>query len=308
MRYIKILLCLSLVLALVIPVSGLAEDVMTPYGKYPETVVMHTVKRTDAQPNFLPGDDVANNPMTRYVKDKTNVEIVVDWEVEGSEFANKLSLMMAGGSLPDMFTLGANDYLLFKQLLENDMLANLLPGYEACANDHVKDTIGPNGSYEGRNLEPFYGEDGGLYAFAGGRYGYEHNQLWLRDDWLKAAGLEAPKTVEDLANVLRAWKDKPPVENYTGMVLHHLSVGGVYDANSASPIFAAFHAYPGAWVKDESGEIVWGSTLPGVKEGLKVLADWYKEGLIDQQFVTRTAGGLREALINGGQSGAAFAP
>ncbi len=310
MRLPKFLLCLALVLALVVPLSGLAEaDIMTPYGKYPETVVLHTVKRSDAQPNFLAGDDVVNNPMTRYVKDKVNVEMAVDWEVEGSEFPNKLSLMMAGGSLPDMFTLGANDYLLFKQLMENDMLADLLPGYEACANDYTKNTVGPNGSYEGRNLDPFYSDDGTkLYAFAGGRYGYEHNQLWLREDWLKAANLEVPKTVDDLANVLRTWKDNPPVEDYAGMLLHHLSVGGVYDSNSASPIFAVHHAYPGAWVKDENGDIVWGSTMPGVKEGLKVLAEWYKEGLIDQQFVTRTAGGVRDAMITGGQAGAAFAP
>ena len=34
--------------------------------------------------------------------------------------------------------------------------------------------------------------------------------------------------------------------------------------------------------------------MPGVKEGLRVLAEWYKEGLIDQQFVTRTAGGVKK--------------
>lgn len=309
MRHTKFLLCLILILALLMPAAGLSEaDVMTPYGKYPETVVLRTAKRSDAQPNLLPGDDVANNPMTRYIKDKVNVEIQVDWEVEGSEFANKLSLMLVSGSLPDMFTLGAGDYLLFRQLMENDMLEDLSSAYEACANDHIKNTIGPNGSYDGRNLDPFYGEDGKLYAFAGGRYGYEHNQLWLREDWLQAAGLSAPKTIDDLANILRTWKENPPVENYTAMPLHHLSVGGVYDGMSASPIFAAFHAYPGAWIEDENGEIVWGSTMPGVKEGLRVLAEWYKEGLIDQQFVTRTAGGVKEALITGGQAGAAFAP
>ena len=74
MRLSRFLLCLTLILALLVPLSGLAEaDLMTPYGKYPETVVLRTVKRSDAQPNFLPGDDVANNPMTRYVLDRVNV-------------------------------------------------------------------------------------------------------------------------------------------------------------------------------------------------------------------------------------------
>ena len=145
MRHTKFLLCLILILALLMPAEPLQADVMTPYGKYRNRCVAHrkALRRT-TQPAAR--RRCRHNPMTRYIKDKVNVEIQVDWEVEGSEFANKLSLMLVSGSLPDMFTLGAGDYLLFRQLMENDMLEDLSSAYEACANDHIKNTIGPNGS------------------------------------------------------------------------------------------------------------------------------------------------------------------
>ncbi len=282
--------------------SGNTGDVMDTYTPYPETVTIHTVKRSSSAPNLLDGDTVDDNPMTRYIKDKVNVEFVTDWEVEGSEFANKLALNLAAGTLPDMFTLGAGDYLLYRQLVENDMLADLMPGYERTANQYLKDCFS---SYDGKNMEPFM-EDGKLYALAGGRYGYEHNQLWMRKDWLEELKLEIPKTQADLENVLQAFIDAKGPE--AALLLNSKDVSGVYSMYSASPLFAAYGAYPRAWITDKNGDVIWGSTAPEVKEGLAVLADWYKRGLIDKQFATRTGPGATDALFTGGQSGAAFAP
>lgn len=280
------------------------DDIMTPYGKYPETITMTTAKRASAAPNFVEGESAENNAMTKYVKDKINVEMKIDWEVESAEFPNKLALMITANTLPDMFTLTSNDYLLYKQLVENELLADLQPGYDACGGEYMKTAFA---TYEGRNLAPFQ-EDGKLYALAGGRYGHEHNQLWLRQDWMDEYGLETPKTIDDIEKILTTFKEKNPGGNYAGMSLNSKKVGGVYDGSSASPIFASFGAYPGAWIKDKDGNIIWGSTAPEVKEGLKVLADWYKKGLIDKQFATRTAAGATDALFSGSQSGAVFAP
>lgn len=281
------------------------NDLMTPYGKYPEVIELHTVKRASSSPNLPEGDTAQDNVMTRYVQDKLNVKIVVDWEVEGSEFVNKLSLNIASDDLPDMFTLGAGDYLVYRQLLENDKLADLTEAYQKCAGDYMKDVFN---SFDNKNLEA-YTEDGKLRGIAGGRYGYEHNLLWLRQDWMKKYGLEAPKSVEDLKNILKVFKDKNPGGQNVGMVLNATNPAGGYSSMySATPIFSAFGATPQTWIKDKNGEVVWGSVMPEMKEGLKVLAEWYKEGLIDKQFPTRTAGGAIDAVWNGGQSGVSFAP
>jgi putative aldouronate transport system substrate-binding protein len=281
------------------------DDIMTPRGKYPEVIELHTVKVADPSSVLPDGDNSENNIMTRYVFDKLNVKIFVDWEVESSEYANKLSLSIASNDLPDMFTIGPSDYLIYRQLRDNDMLADLTEAYEKCAGDYMKDVFG---SFDFRNLEPFT-EDGRLYGIAGGRYGYEHNLLWLRKDWLDEYGLELPKTVDDIKNILIAFRDKKPVENYVGMLLNATDpAGGYMSAFSATPIFEAFGATPKTWIRDKNGEVVYGSVMPEMKEGLRVLAEWYAEGLIDQQFPTRTDSGANNALWNGGQAGVLFAP
>lgn len=281
------------------------DDLMTPYGKYPEVIELHTVKRSSPAPNFVEGEDVENNAMNRYVLDKLNVKVVVDWEVEPSEYINKLSLNIATDDLPDMFTLGPGDYLVYRQLLENDMLADLTEAYEKCAGDYMRDVFN---SYDNRNLEP-YTEDGKLYGIAGGRYGYEHNLLWLRKDWMDEYGLEMPKTLDDIKHILTVFKENNPGGNYVGMLLNATNPAGGYSTiYAATPIFGAFGATPQTWIEDKNGEIIYGSVAPEMKEGLRVLAEWYAEGLIDKQFPTRTDGGAIDALWNGSQAGVAFAP
>jgi len=79
------------------------------------------------------------------------------------------------------------------------------------------------------------------------------------------------------------------------------------NAFAASPITAVFDAYPRIWVKDASGDVVWGSTMSGIKPSLGILNKWYKDGLIDRQFPTRTWA-TNAGLIQDGQAGVFFAP
>lgn len=277
---------------------------MTPYGAYPERVTIHMAKTMQPNANAPAGDTQDDNVLTRYVTDKINVDFKLDWEVEQSEFANKLSLMVASNDLPDLFTLSSVDFLLFKQLQENNLLADLQPAYDACANDHVKNTLN---SYDGKTFEFFRNGDE-LNGLAGCNYGFNHGMSWIRTDWMEEAGFDkAPTDIAGIEALLTAWKENPPSEDYVGMPLNYKDVAGVYAGNSAAPIFAVFGAYPGAWILDENGNAVWGSTTPQVKEGLAVLADWYQKGLIDEQFATRTDPNTINAMVSSSQTGFLFA-
>ncbi len=282
-----------------------AADIMTPRGKYPEVVEISIPKAASADPRFAPGDSIDNNCLTRILLDRLNVKFKVAWEVESSEYTNKLSLNIAANDLPDAFTLYApNDYLIYKQLVDNDMLADLTEAYAKCAGDYMHQTFN---SFQERNLEPFK-QDGKLYGIAGGFYGYEHNLLWLRTDWLKQYSLAEPKTMDDVANIAKTFIDK----NAGGKGNVGLVMEPKYPASSnmyaGTAVFGAFHAYPKTWIKDSSGKVIWGSVAPEMKQALAVLADWYKQGIIDKQFPTRTASGAVDALVKDGQCGIFFAP
>lgn len=123
--------------------------------------------------------------------------------------------------------------------------------------------------------------------------------------------LEAPKTIEDIEHILKEFVEKDPsgTGETLGLALNATNpVGGYSNNYGAEPIFHSFGAYPRQWLQDESGDVFYGSTAPEVKEGLAILRDWYSEGLIDKQFMSRIGSGETEAVVNSGSSGAAFGP
>ena len=136
-------LALVLSLIMICSVAAIAEgtdDIMTPYGPYPETVTMTTVKRSDTNPQWSVGDDMDNNVVTRYILEKINVKTETLWETESSAFIEKLTLDSVADNLPDMFTLDNDDYLVYRMLLENGMIADLTEPYDKCANWFLRET------------------------------------------------------------------------------------------------------------------------------------------------------------------------
>lgn len=72
-------------------------------------------------------------------------------------------------------------------------------------------------------------------------------------------------------------------------------------------IAGMFNAHPRMWLEDNKGNIVNGSTTEETKQALGVMADWFKKGIIDPQFGTRTWDDIM-ALVTNGQTGIVTGP
>lgn len=291
--------------------SVTAQDpqVMTPLGKYPEMITINVAKITAANPNLVDGQTPEDNILLDWLRNELNIDTKIAWQTEGSEYNNKLSLNVAAGELPDMFVIPGENYLTFRQMVDNDLLADLTEAYEKCTGEYLKDTFD---SYNGKNIEPLI-IDGKLRAISTASLGYGHNILWLRKDWMDKLGLEEPKTIDDLKHILKEFIDKDPGNNgkgnTVGLALNAVNpVGSYANRHGAEPIFHSVGAYPKQWMKDENGKVYYGSTAPEVKIGLGILRDMYSEGLIDKQFLSRLGSGETEAVLNSGLSGAYFGP
>ena len=260
-------------------------------------------------PHLIEGQSPEDNIVLDWIRDELNINIEIAWQAESSEYNNKLSLNIASNSLPDMVYILGADYLTFRQMVDNDLLADLTEVYDKCAGDYLRATYD---SFEGRNLDPLT-IDGKLYAITSANIGYGHNLLWLRADWLDALGLEPPKTMDELRHVLQEFVDKDPggngAGNTIGLALNATNpVGGYGNKFGAEPIFHSVGSYPTQWMEDENGKIYYGSVAPETKEGLSILRDLYADGLIDKQFLTRVGSGETDAVIDSGLGGAWFAP
>ncbi len=251
------------------------------------------------------GQTPDNNVVLDYIRDNYQVDMVLDWQAEGSEYNNKLSLNIASGSLPDIFY--CNDYRTFLQLAQNGLLADLTDIYD----DNISETIkGIDKSYNGRNFEPVT-VDGRIMAIPAGNLDGQQDVLWLRKDWLDNLGLKVPKTIEDLEKILDAFVNDDPDGNgkkdTVGLIVDATRpVAGYNHPFGLEPVFYAMNAYPNYWMENEQGEVYYGSTGGEVKETLALLRDWYKKGLIDKQFATRIGSGETEAMFTSGQAGAYF--
>ena len=118
-------------------------------------------------------------------------------------------------------------------------------------------------------------------------------------------GLEVPKTVDELGEVTQKFKDAGLSPDYAiagidnggrtySNFLNSSNNGYGFDA-----VYQAFNATPGYFLKDDSGELYWGTTTDEMKEALTTLHDWYEKGLINPEVGTTTNGDNANNVKNG---------
>ena len=286
------------------------EASTTPYGKYPE-VVNYTMGKMISVNTNIPGsgkyaaDNYEDNAYSRFIKGFYNIQHTDAFEATGGDNYNqKASMAIAGGDIPDVMIV---DEPTLRSLVANDMIADLSEAYKNCASTEVKARYD---SYDGKvlNKATF---DGKLMAIPDATIDAGPNLLWLRQDWMDTLGLSAPKTMADIENVLTQFVEKDPGKNGAGKTIGlalNKRVGGDYTGEyEVDNVFAAFGSYPRQWIKNDAGDVVYGSITPETKKSLENISAWYKKGIIDKEFPVRTDDDLRSIIING-QSGAFYGP
>lgn len=285
-----------------------------PYGKYPELVTYTCGYNLTAQgADTLAGtpyenDTPSDNAYTRYLKEVLNVQNDNMFEAQtGDDYNQKVSMAIAAQEIPDIMFV--NDYSTMVELVESDMVEDLTDVYNNLACDTVKAAYESYGENNPLNYVTF---DGKIMAIPKTQLSDGQDFLWLRKDWLENLGLEEPSTLDEVADILRAFINDDPDGNGQDDTVGLAALSTVYgdypnNTFAIDNIFTALGAYPNIWITDDDGNAVYGSIQPEMKDALQLLADWYAEGLIDKEFTTRTNDDI-VALISSGQCGAYIGP
>lgn len=276
----------------------------TPYGRYPETVTYTLGKMINTQNSGMPeGDTYEDNVYTRYIKEKLNIQSDLILEADETNYTSVEQVAVSGGNIPDVMVI--DDAELLKTMVENDMVEDLTPYYATCFTERV------------REIYESYGEDRfAMVTFDGKIYGIPEtdiyssaNFIWLRRDWMDKLGLEAPGTLDDVEDIIRAFIRQDPGGNgeggTIGLVCDRGLVADTSSCYNVVPVFSNFGAYPGVWLPQEDGSITYGSVQPEMKEALAKLNEWYEEGIIDREFLLRTTRNNAQ-LVTEGKCGAFF--
>lgn len=274
----------------------------TPYGKYPETVTYTLGKQIGANNSNMPsGDTYEDNAYTRYLKEKLNIQNENVFESMDDAYNTEVSMAIAMGEIPDIMVV--NSYEDLSDLVKMGLVADLTESYESCASDTIKAMYNSYGSeiLDGVTF------DGKIMAIPETNIAEGPNLVWLRKDWMDELGLDAPRNLEDVENIVASFLEAD--SSRVGLVTYSALCGesGYSSQYLTDLIFASFGAYPKQWIENSEGEIVYGSVQPEAKEALIHLHELYETGILDTNFLFRSTNDIIEMIVNG-QCGSFFGP
>lgn len=140
--------------------------------------------------------------------------------------------------------------------------------------------------------------DGNIYIIPKTQELLSAEFFWIREDWLHILGLEVPTTVEELYEVLTAFRNGDPNGNGLKDEIPLMDRAGY---KMPDEYLYLFDTSIGFW--PHNGVITF---EPLEKEnfiyGVNEIAKWYREGLIDPEILTRGAKS-RDILYGGNLSG-----
>ena len=281
----------------------------TPFGRYPEEVTYTLGKMTGMNNSNLPkGDTYENNGYTRYLKKQLNIQNKDVFEAgENDHYQETVSMTIASRELPDVMVI--NDMDMLQLLVDNDMIEDLTQVYEDCTSSRIKDIYNSYGSEILDNVT----FDGKLMALPETNIDDGPSLCWLRKDWMDKLGLDAPKTVEDVENIVREFVQKDPGNNGKGKTVglvcdDELTGGCGYSYEYQNDIiFASFGAFPKQWIYNEDGEVVYGSVQSEAKAALGKLRQMYQQRTLDNNFLMRESNNIIELIVSG-KCGSFFGP
>jgi putative aldouronate transport system substrate-binding protein len=265
-----------------------------PLGKYDPPIEVSVTKGINGNFKLENGESYDDNVWTQGYKEELGIKLKYKWYIDNSQYDQKIGLDMAATDLPDFFSVNKND---FQTLAENGMLADLSEVYRDYASPILKGVI----ESDPKTFESMH-YDGKLLAV-----GQPHNlgeqidMIWIREDWLHNLGLSAPKTMNDVLMISEAFTKRDPDQNQKDDTYGLGLTKDLFESSFAGlKGFAnGYHAYPGIWIKDNSGKIAYGSVQPEMKTTLQALQDMYKKGDLDKEFAVKDGGKVSELTTNG---------
>ena len=223
-------------------------------------------------------------PVEIAAREMTNVFLVDATAGRNSTDSNEaMNLLIAQGDMPDivgghLIQQPVNQYGPEGAFLPlNDLVKEHAPNIQAFWEDHpgLKEAIS---AYDGNYYYIPYLPDG--------KYG----RAWfIRQDWLDALGLEQPQDVDELYDVLVAFRNDDPNGNGQKDEIPYFArqweevnrLLTLWDARSSGS-----DTYHDFYVNDD-GKVVHPYAQPAYRDALVNVAKWYAEGLIDPEIFTR---------------------
>ncbi len=290
----KKVLVLILVVLMMFSSTALAYNVSEP-GVIP--VVDEVVEYTIVAPDTTYIGDLNENTLTAWIAEKTNVQLVFQ-EIPDTEWDTKVNLLIASDELPDAFIYGG--------FTAAELADYGSQGVFMAMNDIIEE----HGYYTKQVFEQQDALPGAYTALDGNIYTlpdinecyhcYYSMRAWIHQTWLDNLGLEYPNTLDELCEVLRAFRDDDPNGNGIQDEIPMTGDSTSWNASVYPFLLNSFLHYDTSNLSvKEDGTVIFTPIQEEFKEGLKYIAGMIEEGLIEKEALTQTG----EQLMTKGSGG-----
>ncbi|MFC5649686.1 extracellular solute-binding protein [Paenibacillus solisilvae] len=276
--------------------QGHTPEEVTGLVKYDPPIELSTVRSTDVNIKYAPGESMDKNAVYDAYEKELGIKLKNDWVVNNDQYDAKIDLSVASGEIPDFFKVSQ---LQLKKLVDADLVMDLTDLFNNDLSDDAKKFFTETKQVDSAKF------DGKLMAipFTDSPTN-SSTYIWLRKDWLDKLKLPEPKTMQDVLKIAEAFSKQNPggADKTYGLAAQKT----LYAADfGLTGFFNGYHAYPGTWIKDQSGNLTYGSVQPEMKTALKQLQEMYKAGLIDPEFGVKDSGKENE-LVTANSLGMAY--
>jgi putative aldouronate transport system substrate-binding protein len=232
-----------------------------------------------------PSNDSA---LVKKLNDKLNIKLDIQW-IPGASYNDKISVLAASNSLPDLYRITTQDYLQWR---DKGVFLDVKPflGEYANLTKHL-----PEAAWKELNVE------GSYYGLP--YYGIPHLfSMSIRKDWLDKLNLKMPETIDDFYNVAKAFVTQDPDGNgkadTTGFSIL-VNANGTF--GNASYLQGAF-GLGNEWAVKEGKLVAMQAQREELKGFIGFLRKAFAEGVLDKDFLVMKPADARNKLWNG-QSG-----
>jgi len=247
-----------------------------------------------------------DNAWTNWIKDKVKKDLNIDVTFQAvgrwSEPTDMTNLM-AAKSAPDLCYSYSDG--MINNFRDWGGILNLAPYIDTYLPD-LKKLLGDDPVFPGKDFirrdNITTGGTGAIYKIASQRVALAQRNIFIRKDWLDALNMKVPTNINEFHDALVAFRDRDP---------------GKVGANRVIPYFQGSDVRWGladlinnSLQKGLSDRDIWINSLsrtlsmPGYKDGVKVMNQWYNEKLIYQDFPLLTVAEDGNNILKSGVAGA----
>jgi putative aldouronate transport system substrate-binding protein len=242
-----------------------------------------------------------NNAWTQWIKEKVLKDLNIDinfFLVGRFSEETEIVTLMASGSAPDLCYTYNQD--MIAQYRDSGGILDLAPYVDRLLPD-MKNLLDEDPAISGmdfiyRDIMP----DGKMYSIPSYRVALAQRNTFIRKDWLDKLGLPLPKTTQEFYNALVAFRDKDP-----GNVGRDNVIPYGQDDDTRWGLSNIIRSFVDPNMSDRDRYVYIAAeryfAFPGYKEGVRLINQWYNEGLIYRDFaqMKRTTSDFANLLKTG---------